>query len=144
MADFAQHTDPQLLDDPSTVRLILRAAELSDDAEILDSLARSDVTSEVLRKIAHNPATAERTLDYLIDLDQRWLTYPVTRRTDLPAEFIARIAHRLTDRSAIYHATSAPNASAATLRYLASHPNAPRGAVEQVERRLVTAAPPAA
>lgn len=136
MADLAEYADSQLLEDLRTVPLVLRAAESSDDAEVLDDLARCGVTSEVLRKVAHNPATAEHTLEYLIDLDQRWMTYPVTRRTDLTAEFIDRIARRLTDRTAIFHASSAPRASDETLRYLAGHPSAPPATAEQVAERL--------
>lgn len=136
MTDLAQHADPHLLDDPCTASLVLRTAEFNDDAETLDGLARSEVTGEVLRKIAHNPATAEHTLEYLIDLDQRWLTYPVTRRADLSPEFIDRIARRLTDRNAIFHASSAPNAAPETLRYLAEHPSAPRATLETVTERI--------
>ncbi|UQN30618.1 hypothetical protein [Brachybacterium kimchii] len=136
MAHLAADADLSLLEDPSTAHRVHAAAEFSDDPEILDGLARSRAPLGVLRKIAHNPATAEHTLEYLIDVDERWLTYPVTRRTDLSAEFIDRIARRLSDRNAIYHVTSAPAASESTLRYLASHPNAPRGAVEQVDARL--------
>ncbi|MDN5688694.1 MAG: hypothetical protein L0G94_18745 [Brachybacterium sp.] len=136
MTDLADYADPQLLEDPRTVLLVLRAAEFSDDADVLDNLARCGVTSEVLRKIAHNPATTEHTLEHLIDLDQRWMTYPVTRRTDLTAKFIDRIARRLTDRTAIFHASSAPQASDETLRYLAEHPSAPPATAEQVAERL--------
>jgi len=136
MTSLAQHADPHLLDDPRTAPLVLRTAEFSDDAETLDGLARSEVTGEVLRKIAHNPATAEHTLEYLIDLDQRWLTYPVTRRHDLSPEFIDRIARRLTDRNAIFHASSAPNAAPETLRFLAKHPAAPPATAETVAQRL--------
>lgn len=136
MTDLADYADRQLLEDPRTVLLVLRAAEFSDDADVLDNLARSGVTSEVLRKIAHNPATAEHTLEHLVDLDQRWMTYPVTRRTDLTAEFIDRIARRLTDRMAIFHASSAPRASDETLRYLAGHLSAPPATAEQVAERL--------
>lgn len=139
MTDLAEYADPHLLEDPRTVPLVLRAAEFSDDAETLDGLARSGVTSEVLRKIAHNPATAERTLEYLVELDQRWLTYPVTRRADVSEGFIDRIARRLTDRTAIFHASSAPRASEETLRFLAAHPSAPAATVEQVAERLGTA-----
>lgn len=136
MTDLAQHADPQLLDDPRTVALVLRTAAFSTDAETLDGLARSEVTGEVLRKIAHNPATTEATLEYLIELDQRWLTYPVTRRDDLSPGFIDRIARRLTDRNALFHASSAQNAAPATLRYLAAHPSAPAATRETVARRL--------
>lgn len=139
MADFAQHADPQLLDDPRTTQLVLRAAEFSDDAETIDGLARSGVTPDVLRKIARNPATSEHTLEYLIDIDQRWLTYPATRRDDLSTELIDRIARRLTDRNAIYHLASAPSASPATLRYLAEHPSAPAATREMVANRLTAA-----
>lgn len=136
MTDLAQHADPHLLDDPRTALLVLRTAEFSDDAQVLDGLARSKVTSGVLRKIAHNPATAEHTLEHLIDLDQRWLTYPVTRRHDLSPEFIDRIARRLTDRNAIFQASSAPNAAPETLRYLAAHPSAPPATLETVTSRI--------
>lgn len=95
---------------PRTVLALLRTAEFSSDPAVLDELARTEVPDEVLRKIAHNPATAEATLEHLIDLDERWLTYPVTRRRDLSPAFIDRIARRLTDRNAIFHAASAPNA----------------------------------
>src|SRR5699024_8154102 len=124
--------------------LVLTAAEFSDDAETIDGLARSNVTAGVLRKIARNPATAGHTLEYLIDIDQRSMTYPVTRRTDVTAGFIDRIARRLTDRTAIYHASSAACASEETLRYLAAHPSAPPATAEQVAERLGTAAPAAA
>src|SRR5699024_3020825 len=83
MTDFAEYADPRFLEDPTTVPLVLRAAEFSDDAEVLDGLAHSGVNSEVMRKIAHNPATVERTLEYLVERDERWMTYPVTRRMDL-------------------------------------------------------------
>lgn len=136
MTDLAEYADPQLLEDPRTVPLVLRTAESNDDAEVLDNLARCGVTSEVLRKIAHNPATAEHTLEHLVDLDQRWMTYPVTRRTDLTADFIDRIARRLTDRTAIFHASSAPRANEETLRYLAGHPSAPPATAKQVAERL--------
>jgi len=136
MADLAEYTDPQLLDDPRTVPFVLRAAEFSDDADVLDNLSRCGVTSEVLRKIAHNPATAERTLEYLVERDERWMTYPVTRRMDLSAEFVDRIARRLTDRNAIYHASSAPCADETTLRSLAAHPSAPAAVAETVGARL--------
>lgn len=136
MTDFAEYADARFLEDSATVPLVLRAAEFSDDAEVLDGLARSGVSSEVLRKIAHNPATAERTLEYLVELDERWMTYPVTRRMDLSAQFVDRIARRLTDRNAIYHATSAPCADESTLRYLAAHPSAPAAVAETVAARL--------
>src|SRR5699024_9611446 len=103
-----------------------------------DDLARAEVTGGVLRKIAHNPATSEDTLECLIELDQRWLTFPVTRRRDLSPEFIDGIARRLTDRNAIFHASSAPNADPETLRYLAAHPSAPMATVETVAQRLAT------
>ena len=131
-----QYTDPQRLDDPRTMQSLLRTAQFSDDADTLDQLARSEVPSEVLRKIAHNPATSEATLEYLIDLDQRWLTFPVTRRRDLSPEFIDRIARRLTDRNAIFHAASAPNAAPETLRYLATHRSAPPATGETVAQRI--------
>lgn len=136
MANLAEYADPQLLEDPRTVPLVLRAAEFSDDVDVLDDLARCGAAFEVLRKVAHNPATAERTLKHLIDLDQRWMTYPVTRRTDVSGDFIDRIARRLTDRMAIFHASSAPRASDETLRYLAGHPSAPPATAEQVAERL--------
>ncbi|MCG7308012.1 hypothetical protein [Brachybacterium sp. ACRRE] len=136
MAHLADDADIALLDDPTTAHRVHAAAEFSDDPETLDALARSGAPTSVLMKIAHNPAAAEHTLEHLVDVDERWLTYPATRRTDLSAEFIDRIARRLSDRNAIYHVTSAPAASESTLRYLASHPNAPRGAVEQVDARL--------
>lgn len=136
MTDLAQHADPHLLDDPRTAPLVLRTAEYCDDAETLDGLARSVVTGEVLRKIARNPAASESTLEHLIELDQRWLTFPVTRRRDLSPAFIDRIARRLTDRNAIFHASSAPNAARETLRYLAGHPSAPPATRETVTRRL--------
>src|SRR5699024_4632540 len=96
MADRAAYAGPRLLDGPRTAHLVLTAAEFSDDAETIDGLARSNVTAGVLRKIARNPATAGHTLEYLIDIDQRSMTYPVTRRTDVTAGFIDRIARRLT------------------------------------------------
>src|SRR5690625_5974110 len=71
-------------------------------SDVCSSDLRSGVTLEVLRKIARNPATAEHTLEYLIDVDERGLIFPVTRRTDVSEEFIDRIARRLTDRTAIY------------------------------------------
>ncbi|GAA1491499.1 hypothetical protein [Brachybacterium sacelli] len=138
MTDLAQHADPHLLDDPRTALLVLRTAEFGDDAQVLDELARSKVTSGVLRKLAHNPATAEHTLEHLIDIDQRWLTFPVTRRRDLSPAFIDRIARRLTDRNAIFHASSAPNAAPETLRYLAGHPSAPPATRKTVTQRLGT------
>lgn len=144
MTDLADHADPRVTESPRTTRLALRAAEFSDDAQVLDGLARSDVSSEVLRKIAHNPATAERTLEYLVERDERWMVYPVTRRIDLSAEFIDRIARRLTDRNAIYHASSAPCADEATLRYLAEHPSAPAAVAETVAARLGDTVHPAA
>lgn len=138
MTAVAQHAAPHHLDDPRAVQVLLRTAAFCDDPEVLDDLARTEVTSEVLRKIAHNPATAEATLEHLVQLDQRWLTYPVTRRRDLSPEFIDRIARRLTDRNAIFHASSAPNAAPETLRYLAEHPSAPPAAVETVTERIGT------
>lgn len=136
MTDLAEYADPQLLEDPRTAVLVLQTAEFSDDAETLDGLARSGVTFDVMLKIARNPATAEHTLEYLIDADQRGLTFPITRRTDVSEDFIDRIAHRLTDRTAIYQASSAPQANGATLRYLADHPDAPASTVEMVAQRL--------
>jgi len=144
MSNLADYADPQLLESPQTARLVLQCAAFSDDAEVLDGLARSDVSSEVLRKIAHNPATAERTLEYLVERDERWMVSPVTRRIDLSAEFIDRIARRLTDRNAIYHASSAPCADEATLRYLAEHPSAPAAVAETVAARLGDTVHPAA
>lgn len=132
MTVVAQHAAHR----PHTMLELLRTAEFSDDPQVLDRLAHSDVPSEVLRKIAHNPATTEGTLEHLIDLDQRWLTFPVTRRRDLSPEFIDRIARRLTDRNAIFHASSAPHAAPETLRYLAEHPSAPPATVETVAERL--------
>lgn len=144
MTDLAEYADPQLLNDPRTVPLVLRAAEFSDDVDVLDNLVRSGVTSEVLRKIAHNPATVEHTLELLIELDERRMTYPVTRRADVSQGFIDRVARRLTDRAAIFHASSAPRASDETLRYLAGHPSAPPATAEQVAERLGTTAMAAA
>lgn len=138
MTAITQYAAPHPVAEPHAVQVLLRTAEFSDDPEVLDKLARSEVTGEVLRKIAHNPASAEHTLEYLIDLDQRWLTYPVTRRHDLSAEFIDRIVRRLTDRNAIFHASSAPNAAPETLRYLAAHPSAPPATAETVAQRLGT------
>lgn len=136
MTVIAQHTEPH----PHTVLALLRTAEFSNDPEILGKLARSAVPGEVLRKIAHNPAASESTLAHLIEIDQRWLTYPVTRRRDASPAFIDSIidsiARRLTDRNAIFHASSAPNATPGTLRYLASHPSAPAATRETVTRRL--------
>lgn len=140
MADLAEYADPQLLENARTVPLVLRAAEFSDDAEVLDGLARSGVTFHVLLKIARNSVTAEHTLEYLIEHDERWLTYPATRRTDVSEGFIDRIARRLTDRMAIFHASSAPRASDEILRYLAGHPSAPPATAEQVAERLGTGA----
>ncbi|MGO2111690.1 MAG: hypothetical protein ACTH31_08760, partial [Pseudoclavibacter sp.] len=65
-----------------------------------------------------------------------WLTVPVTRRRDLSPAFIDRIARRLTDRNAIFHASSAPNAAPKTLRYLAAHPSAPPATAETVTERI--------
>jgi len=121
MIDLAEYADPRLPGDLRTVPLVLRAAEFSDDAEVLDGLARSGVASGVLRKIARNPATAEHTLEHVVDLDERWMTYPVTRRTDVSAQFVDRIARRLTDRTAIFHASSSPSAG------IAHPPPGPRG-----------------
>lgn len=125
MSDMAEYADATLLEDRCTAHLVFRAAEFSDDPEILDGLAREKVTIGVLRKIAHNPATAEHTLAHLIETDERSLTYAVTHRTDVSAEFLDRIARGLTDSTAIFHAASAPNASEETLRYLVEHPSAP-------------------
>ncbi|MGP9583894.1 MULTISPECIES: hypothetical protein [unclassified Brachybacterium] len=136
MTAIVQHAAPHPVDEPPAVQVLLRTAEFSDDPEVLDELARTEVTGEVLRKIAHNPSTSEVTLEHLIDLDQRWLTYPVTRRHDLSPEFIDRIARRLTDRNAIFHASSAPNAAPETLRYLAAHPSAPKATAETAAQRL--------
>lgn len=140
MTATAQHTEAH----PHNVLALLRTAEFSNDQEALDELARSGVPSEALRKIAHNPAASEHTLEYLIDLDERWLTYPVTRRADLSPAFIDRIARRLIDRNAIFHASSAPNAAPETLRYLALHPSAPAATRETVARRLGEQISPAA
>src|SRR5699024_12267008 len=115
VTDFAQYADPQLLDDPRTTLLVLRAAEFSDDAETLDGLARSGVTLEVLRKIARNPATAAHTLEYLIDVHDPGLIFPVTHRTHLSAEVIYRIARPLTAPTAIRPTSSSPPADHATL-----------------------------
>src|SRR5690625_1834278 len=105
-------------------------------SDVCSSDLRSGVTLEVLRKIARNPATAEHTLEYLIDVDERGLIFPVTRRTDVSEEFIDRIARRLTDRTAIYRASSAPQAAEETLRYLADRPDAPVLTAEVVSERL--------
>lgn len=136
MTAIVQYAAPRSVEDPHAVQALLRTAEFSVDPEVLDDLARSKVAGEVLRKIAHNPATSADTLEHLIELDQRWLTFPVTRRHDLSPEFIDRIARRLTDRNAIFHASSAPNATRETLRYLAEHPSAPRATLESVAQRL--------
>lgn len=140
MTATAQDSAPH----PHTVRAQLRTAEFSNDADVLDELARSQVSGEVLRKIAHNSATCEATLEHMIDINERWLTYPVTRRRDLSPAFIDRIARRLTDRNAIFHAASAPNAVPETLRYLAAHPSAPAAARETVTQRLDEQANPVA
>lgn len=136
MTATAQHAAPRPVEDPHAVQTLLRTAEFSVDPAVLDDLARREVAGEVLRKIAHNPATSADTLEHLIEVDQRWLTFPVTRRRDLFPEFIDRIARRLTDRNAIFHASSAPNAAPETLRYLAEHPSAPAATLETVTRRL--------
>lgn len=136
MTAIAQHAAPRTIEDPHAVQMLLRTAEFSVDPEVLDDLARTEVPGEVLRKIAHNPATSADTLEHLIEIDQRWLTFPVTRRRDLSPEFIDRIAHRLTNRNAIFHASSAPNAAPETLRYLAVHPSAPKATLETVAQRL--------
>ncbi|HEX7350585.1 hypothetical protein [Brachybacterium sp.] len=136
MTTIAQHAAPRPVEDPHAVQTLLRTAEFSVDPEVLDDLARSEVAGEVLRKIAHNPATSADTLEHLIELDQRWLAYPVTRRRDLSPEFIDWIARRLTDRNAIFHASSAPNAAPETLRYLAAHPSAPPATLETVAERI--------
>ena len=136
MADLAEYADPQLLEHPRTVPMVLYAAEFSDDAEVLDGLARAEVTFEVMLKIARNPATAEHTMEHLIEVDERGLTFPVTRRTDVSEAFIDRIAHRLTDRTAIYQVSSAPQAAEDTLRYLADRPDAPASTAEVVSERL--------
>ncbi|MGP5079151.1 hypothetical protein ACTXKZ_13950 [Brachybacterium alimentarium] len=140
MTAIAQHAapHPHPCEDPHAVQILLCTAQFSDDAEVLDELARFAVTALVLRKIAHNPATTEHTLEHLIELDQRWLTFAVTRRRDLSPAFIERIARRLTDRNAIFHASSAPNGSPETLRYLAAHPSAPPATAETVAQRLGT------
>lgn len=138
MTAIAQHAAPRPVEDPHAVQTLLQTAEFSVDSEVLDELARTEVPGEVLRKIAHNPATSADTLEHLIDLDQRWLTFSVTRRCDLSPEFIDQIARRLTDRNAIFHASSAPNAAPETLRYLAAHPSAPPATAETVAQRLGT------
>lgn len=143
MTATAQHAAPRPVEDPHAVRTLLQTAEFSVDPEALDDLARSEVPGEVLRKIAHNPATSSDTLEHLIELDQRWLTFPVTRRRDLSPEFIDQIARRLTDRNAIFHASSAPNAAPETLRYLAAHPSSPATTLETVTRRLGAETTPA-
>lgn len=136
MTAIAQHAAPRPVEDPHAVQTLLQTAEFSVDPAVLDNLARTDVPGEVLRKIAHNPATSADTLEHLIELDQRWLTFPVTRRRDLSPAFIDQIARRLTDRNAIFHASSAPNAALETLRYLAAHPSAPKATAETVAQRL--------
>ncbi|MGO2825356.1 MAG: hypothetical protein ACTIBW_13270, partial [Brachybacterium alimentarium] len=75
MTAIAQHAapHPHPREDPHAVQILLCTAQFSDDAEVLDELARFAVTALVLRKIAHNPATTEHTLEHLIELDQRWL-----------------------------------------------------------------------
>ena len=138
MTAIAQHAAPCPVEDPHTVQMLLRTAEFSVDPGVLDALASTEVPGEVLRKIAHNSATSEDTLEHLIELDQRWLTFPVTRRRDLSPEFIDRISRRLTDRNALFHASSAQNAPRETLRYLAAHPSAPAATVETVAERLGT------
>ena len=141
MTAIVQHAAPRPVEDPHAVRTLLQTAEFSVDPEVLDDLARREVAGEVLRKIAHNSATSTDTLEHLIELDQRWLVFPVTRRRDLSPEFIDRIARRLTDRNAIFHASSAPNAAPETLRYLAAHPSAPSATAETVAQRLGMAPP---
>ncbi len=96
MTAIVEHAASHPVAEPHAVQVLLRTAGFSDDPEVLDELARAEVPDEVLRKIAHNPATSEGTLEHLIDLDQRWLTFPVTRRRDLSPEFIDRISRRLT------------------------------------------------
>lgn len=136
MSAIAQHAAPHSTDDPRTRHALAHTAKLSTDPQTLDDLARPGMPFDVLQKIAHNPATSADTLERLIELDERWLTYPVTRRGDLAPERIDRIARRLTDRSAIFHASSARNAAPETLRYLAAHPSAPAATQETVARRL--------
>src|SRR5690625_5694942 len=63
MTTIGQHAAPHPLEDQHAVRMLLRTAEFSDDPEVLDDLARAEVTGGVLRKIAHNPATSEDTLE---------------------------------------------------------------------------------
>src|SRR5690625_4321123 len=55
MTAIAQHAAPRPVEDPHVVQTLLQTAEFSDDPEVLDGLARSEVTGEVLRKIAHIP-----------------------------------------------------------------------------------------
>ena len=136
MTAIDRHAAPHPVEDRRAVLVLLRTAEFSDDPEVLDDLARAEVAGNLLRKIAHNPAASENTLEHLIEREQRWLTFPVTRRRDLSPEFIDRIARRLTDRNAIFHASSAPNAAPETLRYLAAHPSAPKATLETVAQRL--------
>lgn len=138
MTAIVEHAASHPVAEPHAVQVLLRTAGFSDDPEVLDELARAEVPDEVLRKIAHNPATSEGTLEHLIDLDQRWLTFPVTRRRDLSPEFIDRISRRLTDRNALFHASSAQNATRKTLRYLATHPSAPAATAATVAERLGT------
>lgn len=68
MTAVAQHASPHPIEDAHAVRVHLRTAEFSDDAKVLDELPRAGVTCEVLRKIAHNPATSEGTLAHLMRL----------------------------------------------------------------------------
>lgn len=136
MPAIATQTAQVPTDDPRVVHALAWRAKLSLDPQELDTLARPGMPYAVLQKIAHNPAASAETLERLIELDERSLTYPVTRRGDLSPAVIDRIARRLTDRNAIYHASSAPNAAPDTLRYLASHPSAPAGTRETVARRL--------
>lgn len=136
MNTIAERPAPQPVYDPRTVHALAHTAKLSLDPLVLDDLARPGMPFEVLHKIAHNPAASPETLERLVVLDEQWLTYPVTRRRDVSPERIDRIARRLTDRNAIYHASSAPNAAPETLRYLAAHPSAPAATRETVARRL--------
>src|SRR5699024_9226148 len=109
MTAIDHHAAPHPVEDRRAVLMLVRTAEFSDHVEVLDELARSFVPSEVLRMVAHNPATSEYTLEHLSERDQRWLTYPVTRPRPLTPEISDRIARRLTARNAILHAYSAPN-----------------------------------
>lgn len=67
MTAVAQHAAPHPFEDPHAVQMLLRTAEFSADPWVLDALARTEIPGEVLRKIAHNSATSEDTLEHLID-----------------------------------------------------------------------------